>query len=99
MNLKVEEKAFNLRLFHFKPATAGESVYAVRDIDKWLFSYTEKITEKNTAGDKSFIDCTVRCEWVTTLRRELALRVAHSVGKDVTRIGLSESQWQRRWAK
>ncbi|HLF43026.1 MAG TPA: response regulator receiver domain [Acidimicrobiia bacterium] len=38
-------------------------------------------------------------EWVATLKPDVAHRFAQSVGERISRIGLDESDWLRRWAR
>lgn len=83
LTLLVNNKAFEIRTLYFKPHKANEPIHAIKDNNQWIFT--------NGTSQKY--------EWIATLKSELVLRLAHSYGKNVSRVGTTESEWQRRWAK
>ncbi len=84
LNLKVNDKSYSIITLHFAPPKAFAPIQAVSQGDKWVF-----VTPKPS----------ITYEWIATLKRELVLRLAHNYGKNVSRVGITESEWQRRWAK
>ena len=84
LNLKVDDKAYSVSLLHFAPPKASEPIRAVRQGNQWVFTTPEP---------------SASYEWIATLKQELVLRLAHNYGKNVSRVGITESEWQRRWAK
>jgi hypothetical protein len=85
LNLKVEDKAYSIATLHFAPPKASEPIFAVKQENQWVFFDTNE-------PPASY-------EWIATLKEEFALRLAHNYGKNVSRVGITESEWQRRWAK
>jgi hypothetical protein len=85
LNLKFDCKAYSVCTYHFKPNKASQPIIAKYIDGKWLFS--------NTSSSP------IQFEWITTLNKELVLRLAHNFGKNISRVGTTESEWQRRWAK
>ena len=84
LNLKVDDKAYSIKLIHFTPPKASEPIHANRTGTQWMFLSDEP---------------SISYEWIATLKSELVLRLAHNYGKNVSRVGITESEWQRRWAK
>ncbi|MEI7748561.1 MAG: hypothetical protein FDX21_11065 [Chlorobium sp.] len=83
LTLKINDKAFEIRTLNFTPQKAQTPIHAIKDHNQWVFT--------NATSEKY--------EWIATLKSELVLRLAHSYGKNVSRVGTTESEWQRRWAK
>lgn len=85
LKLKVNDKSFSIITRHFAPPKSWAPIYAIlKDGEQWMFA--------NQNESDSY-------QWIATLRQELVLRLAHNYGKNVTRVGITESEWQRRWAK
>jgi hypothetical protein len=84
LNLRVDDKAYSITTLHFAPPKASEPIVAVRNGTDWVF-----VTS----------DPAVSYGWIATLKPEFVLRLAHNYGKNVSRVGITESEWQRRWAK
>lgn len=84
LNLKVNDKAYSITILHFSPPKASEPIYASKQENQWVF--------KTSSPTESY-------KWIATLKQELVLRLAHNYGKNVSRVGITESEWQRRWAK
>ena len=83
LNLQVNLDADAISTVKFHPVNDFEPILATEDNDNWVF--TTKSSHKY--------------KWIATLKGELVLRLAHSYGKNISRIGPTESEWQRRWAK
>lgn len=84
LTFKVDDKAYSICTLHFSPGKASEPIRAVKKGERWIF-----VTPEPSAS----------YEWIATLKQELVLRLAHNYGKNVSRVGITESEWQRRWAK
>jgi hypothetical protein len=84
LNLRVNDKSYSIKTIHFAPPKASEPIIAVHKGTGWSFITSDP--------EESF-------EWIATLKPELVLRLAHNYGKNVSRVGITESEWQRRWAK
>lgn len=84
LNLQVDDKAYSISILHFAPPKAFEPIHAIKHDSQWVFVTHE---------------ASVTYEFIATLKRELVLRLAHNYGKNVSRVGTTESEWQRRWAK
>lgn len=84
LKLRVNDKSYLIKTLHFAPSKASAPIVAVNQGTGWSF-ITSNLEE-------SF-------EWLATLKPELVLRLAHNYGKNVSRVGITESEWQRRWAK
>ena len=83
ITLKVNDKAFEIRTLNFAPHKAHEPIHAIKVNKQWTFT---------NGTSEEF-------KWIATLKGELVLRLAHSYGKNVSRVGTTESEWQRRSAK
>ncbi len=85
VELQLSLKPHNSRKVHFKPTKSGQPIYALADQGRWLF--------------KSLLPNPISLRWVATLKPDHAQRVANDFGREITRVGLTESEWLRRCAK
>ena len=76
------KKAYRVKAIHFIPSTAGENIYAELSNKDYIFK---------DADDKEYIFC-------IQLNEIHALRLIQTYSSDLARIGLMESDWQRRIA-
>lgn len=76
------KKAYKVKTIHFIPSTAGESICAKPSSQGYIFK---------DADDKEYIFC-------MQLNEIHALRLIQTYSSDLARIGLMESDWQRRIA-
>lgn len=76
------KKAYKVKTIHFIPSTAGESICAEPSSQGYIFK---------DADDKEYIFC-------MQLNEIHALRLIQTYSSDLARIGLMESDWQRRIA-
>ncbi len=82
--LKADTKSFLLKSFMFKPNKANSPIIAQQDDKKWIFTAH--------GSENKFI-------YLCDLKPEFAQRLANSYAANLSRVGLSESEWQRRSAK
>jgi len=82
VRLAVSLRAHEMELIRMKPNSDSKAVVAAKDEDAWMF---------NTSGD-----VTDAVRWVADLKTEFAHRVANMFAAEVSRVGLTESEWLRR---
>ena len=80
--LSKHKKAYRVKSIHFIPSTAGENIYAEPSNQGYIFK---------DADDKEYVFC-------MQLNEIHALRLIQTYSSDLARIGLMESDWQRRIA-
>lgn len=80
--LSKQKKAYRVKTIHFIPSTAGENICAEPSSQGYIFK---------DADDKEYIFC-------MQLNEIHALRLIQTYSSDLARIGLMESDWQRRIA-
>ena len=85
VELQLSLKPHDFRKFHFQPTKRGQPIYASPVQGRWLF--------KSSSPDTSPL------RWVAALKPDHAQRVANDFGHEITRVGLTESEWLRRCAK
>ncbi|NVO33099.1 response regulator receiver domain [Hymenobacter lapidiphilus] len=91
LELKVNYKPYHMELFSFAPVGTGKLVEAVPKEKQtvptqWLF--------KGIDGRGQAIECF----WIADLKFAHAQRIAERFGSEITRVGLTESEWLRRMA-
>lgn len=97
LNLKVNTKSYLIKLFKFAPEKKNTPIRAKKINDKWFFkSLIKENSEKESGNDKNDV---TEFEWIATVKNEIALKLAHEYVTNVSRVGIVESEWQRRWAK
>lgn len=79
----IEKKSYKLSSIEFSPSPDDK--------------HTIKAIEKN--GKFYFVNSSNRYIWLGELRSDNAIRLAHTYGSALTRIGIDEFEWQRRWAR
>jgi hypothetical protein len=79
VKLSLERKPHALRQHRFRPDADTRCVIATNAIDRWIFTDT---------ADR-------RYQWIARLQVAHGQRVAHGLGSDFGRVGLSESEWLR----
>lgn len=94
IRLQVENDTHNIRTIKFK-ANKNESVYARKHgiSDKYFFKpfYYKSHQDYNKIYDENFV-------WVFDLKDEHAQRIANIYSSKLSRVGLDESEWLRRWS-
>ncbi|RSK23943.1 response regulator receiver domain [Hymenobacter metallilatus] len=91
LELKVDYKPYNMELISFTPdhkLIKAEQVAIEGNIDnkEWVFTGT---TDSGS---------TIQCVWLADLKFAHAQRIAGRFGSEITRVGLTESEWLRRMA-
>jgi len=83
VRLRIDPRVSNLRTVEFKPDKTAQAVIATPD-DNQQFWFESK--------DPEF-----RCRWIGELKFEQAQRAVQDLANQNSRVGLTESEWQRRW--
>lgn len=83
VRLRIDPRPFKLRTVEFKPDKDAQAVIAKAD-DQGRFWFESKEPQ-------------FRCRWIAELRFEQAQRAVHAFATQNSRVGLTESEWQRRW--
>lgn len=84
LRLKLEAKPLHIKMATFTPNTgAVGAVEALKEGANWYLSETNG----------------TRYEWLAELKPHHALRVADMLSGELRRVGLTESEWLRRWSK
>ncbi len=83
VRLRSDPRVSNLRTVEFKPDKIAQAVIATAD-DNQQFWFESK--------DPEF-----RCRWIGELKFEQAQRAVQALANKNSRVGLTESEWQRRW--
>lgn len=83
VRLRIDPRVSNLRTVEFKPDKTAQAVIATAD-DNQQFWFESK--------DPEF-----RCRWIGELKFEQAQRAVQALANQNSRVGLTESEWQRRW--
>jgi hypothetical protein len=85
IRLALSLRPFESRLISFTPSSGTKEIRASKSGDKWYFN----------SGD----DDSKAYRWIADLKTEHAQRVANDYARQISRVGLTESEWLRRWAK
>lgn len=91
--LKLNTKTYNIRTIKFQD-TEGHGVIIAEQIeDKYIFKqfYSDKHENFNPEIDENF-------EWVFDLKDLHAQRISNDIARELSRVGLDESEWLRRWS-
>jgi len=83
VHLRVDPRPFKVRTVEFKPDSAKKCVLSERRPDG---SYWFKSKDPNYT-----------CRWIADLKFEQAHRAVQALSSQNSRVGLTESEWQRRW--
>ena len=85
VKLVLSLRPFESRLISFTPSAGKKEIRASKTEENWYF---------NTGGSQS-----KAYMWIADLKTEHAQRVANDYARQISRVGLTESEWLRRWAK
>ena len=83
VRLRIDPRPFKIKTIDFKPDMTKECV----------------LPTKNERGEFWFVakDSEFKCKWIAELKFEQAQRVVQKWTNQNSRVGLTESEWQRRW--
>jgi hypothetical protein len=84
--LRFNEQPFKTRLFNLKPTDGGEVRAKTVSANQHVFEATSNEGALNLT-------------WIGDLRAPFAMRLAHRVATELSRIGLDEFEWLRKHAK
>jgi len=82
--LRLNLRPHQSKMFGFRPKTGEGVITAYREGDNWIFN--------GYADDKEAI----KLIWVADLKPAHAQRVANDYAREISRVGLTESEWLRR---
>jgi len=82
VRLAIDPRTSNLRTVKFEPDVYAQAVVAKSDENQFWFE----------SKDPKF-----RCRWIAELKFEQAQRAVQDMANQNSRVGLTESEWQRRW--
>ncbi len=93
VKLQLQKRSFNLRTIKFKEKTGEEAIVAKQSGKDLLFEpfYWEGHGEYKEEKDEVY-------RWVFDLKDLHAQRIANDFAHELSRVGLDESEWLRRWA-
>ena len=83
VKLRIDPRPFKVRTIEFKSHKTKKCI----------------LSERNTAGEFWFKskDAEFQCKWIAELKFEQAQRAVQKLAAQNSRVGLTESEWQRRW--
>jgi hypothetical protein len=91
VELNLQLRPHQSRLVSFKPKANEQEIRAVKEAEEWYFESDDPTSKKDPAPKKY--------RWIADLKTEHAQRVANDYSTQISRVGLMESEWLRRWAK
>ena len=91
VELNLQLRPHQSRLISFKPRAHEQEIRAVKETNGWYFQ-SDDPTSKQDPVPKKY-------RWIADLKTEHAQRVANDYSTQISRVGLMESEWLRRWAK
>ena len=83
IRLRLNDKPFEARMIRFAPARPNDKQVLARGVKSGRFFKASGTTSKY--------------RWVADLKPEHAQRVANEYAYELSRVGLTESEWLRRW--
>ncbi len=84
IELRLSLRPHEVQMFEFKPILKDKCIYAHKQGNAWVF--------KTTDGDAKLL------RWIGDLRPSHSQRVANDYAREISRVGLIESEWLRRQA-
>ena len=91
VELSLQLRPHQSRLINFKPDAGKREVVALNENGDWYFQSTDPTSKKDATQ--------MKYRWIADLKTEHAQRVANDYSFQISRVGLMESEWLRRWAK
>jgi len=91
VELNLQLRPYESKLINFKPAAGDREIRAVKTNDEWYFQSIDPTSKKDNTPKQY--------RWIADLKTEHAQRVANDYSFQISRVGLMESEWLRRWAK
>jgi hypothetical protein len=85
VTLNLSLRPFQSKMIAFKPKAGEREIRASTESESWYFVSVD-------TGQQKY-------RWVADLKPEHAQRVANEYSYQISRVGLMESEWLRRWAK
>ena len=85
VELRLKIRPYEVQQVFFKPRTGSKEIQAVKKDSDWIFTSKEP-------KERHF-------RWIADLKQAHAQRVANEFANQISRVGLTESEWLRRNAK
>lgn len=82
--LRLSLRPHESKMFEFKPGSGQDVILASKEGDLWIF---------NTFGEDAR-----KLRWIAELKSAHAQRVSNDYAREISRVGLNESEWLRRQA-
>ncbi|WP_158859345.1 response regulator receiver domain [Lunatibacter salilacus] len=82
IRLRIERSAFDLRTIKFQPKTGKDFISAYKRVNNYYFKSNH---------NERFL-------WLADLKDSHAQREVHKFASQISRVGLDESEWLRRWS-
>jgi len=91
--LRLVVKTYGIRTIKFQDKEGNGVILAELVEDKYIFKqyYSEGHEDHKPEIDENF-------EWVFDLKDLHAQRISNDIAREISRVGLDESEWLRRWA-
>jgi hypothetical protein len=85
VELNLQLRPHESRMISFKPRSGEREIRAAKESSEWFFQAVDSERKKY--------------RWIAELKTEHSQRVANDYSNQMSRVGLMESEWLRRWAK
>jgi Response receiver domain len=95
IDLRLSLRTYNQEIYEFKPDAHLKCVLATKEGGIWVFT-TLRMDHTNPSKPRRVPD--QRLRWVADLKPFHAQRVANDYAREISRVGLTESEWLRRQA-
>jgi len=82
VDLRLNLRPHKSKMFEFTPGNGQDTILASKEEDLWIF---------NTSGQD-----VKKLRWVAELKPAQAQRVSNDYAREISRVGLTESEWLRR---
>ena len=97
IELRLSLRPHEVKMYEFKIKSNAKCIYAHKESNAWVFKTTKII--KTINGIETTVEDTKLLRWIGDLRPSHAQKVANDYAREISRVGLTESEWLRRQAK
>jgi hypothetical protein len=88
IELRLSLRPHEVQMFDFKPIKGQQCIFAIKQDNKWIFQTVKK-------DSKDIISL----KWIGELKPFHSQKVANDYAREISRVGLTESEWLRRQAQ
>ena len=99
VKLFITYKPHLLKMIEFAPIGRQKQITAIREDDGYVFTSTKQMVPVQADGTWATEERQTKYRWIAELKPEYAQRVANVFADELSRVGLTESEWLRRHAK